>query len=232
MKVKAVLVVVGVGAALAMPLWGPPALRPFAFFAVRRVELVGARYLAPEVIVGSLALRPGASVWDRLGPMADRVRQLPGVAEAAVGRRLPGTLRVSVREVEPVALAVGAEGMVPVGADGRPLPYDPTRVVVDAPVVQRADPVLVQALDAVRMADPALFATIASARTAAGDELQLEVEDRGRLRLATPVRAEVVRAIAAVERDLESRSQAWRELDGRFGGWVVVRRPGKAEASS
>jgi hypothetical protein len=231
-RLKAVFSVGGVGAALALPLWGPPALRPFAFFAVRRVELVGTRYLAPDVIVGALALRPAASVWDRLGPMADRVRQVPGVAEAAVGRRLPGTLRVSVREVEPVALAMGAEGLVPVAADGRPLPYDPARVSVDAPVVQRADSVLVRALDAVRTADPALYATIASARTAAGGELQLEVEDRGRLRMAIPVSPEVVRAIAAVERDLESRSQAWRELDGRFGGWVVVRRPGKAEASS
>ena len=232
MKARAIVAVVGVGAVLGMPLWGPPALRPFAFFAVRRVELVGTRFLSPDVVVGALALRPEASVLDRLGPMAERVRGLPGVAEVAVGRRLPGALRVTIREVEPVALAAGAEGLIPVAADGRPLPYDPARVVVDAPVVQRADPLLVRALEVVRTADPTLYATVASARTGAGGELQLEVEDRGRLRLATPVDPEVVRAIAAVARDLESRSQAWRELDGRFGGWVVVRRPGKAEASS
>jgi len=218
--------------AVASPVWGPSALRPFDFFAVRRVELVGVRFLAPEAVTGALGLRREASVWDRLSPLANRVRGLGGVAEAAVSRRLPSTLRVAVREVEPVAMAVGDEGMIPVGADSRPLPYDPARVVVDVPVIERPGTSLVGALAAVRAADPALFSEIASAREGRGGYVELDLEGRGRIKLGVPVDPAVVRAVAAVERDLGARSQPWRELDGRFTGWVVVRRPARVEASS
>jgi cell division septal protein FtsQ len=221
-----------VGALALAPLWGPPLLRPFGFFRVRRIELVGARYLAPGTVTGALGLRRDASVWDRLGPLAARVRGLPGVAEAEVTRRLPATLRLSVREVEPVALAAGVGRLVPVGPDGRPLPYDPVRTPVDLPVVQRAEPDVVSALGAVQAADPAFFAEVASARGGPAGSLELEVEGGGRVRLAMPVEATVVRAVAAVERDLAARAQAWQELDGRYAGWVVVRGSSKAEAKS
>ena len=221
-----------VAVAGAAPLWGPAALRPFDFFRVRRVELIGVRYLAPETVVGAVALKPDASVWDRIGPLAERVRILAGVSEASVSRRMPGTLRITVREVEPVALAAGADGMIAVAADGRPLPYDPARVAVDVPVIERPEVVLVAALAAVRAADPSLFAQIASARPGPAGSVELDLEGLGMIRLDAPVGPEVVRAVAAVERDLGARSQPWRELDGRYAGWVVVRRPTKAEASS
>jgi hypothetical protein len=222
----------GLGLVVSSPLWGPVALRPFDFFAVRRVELVGVRFLSPEAVTGALGLRREASVWDRLGPLADRVGGIAGVARAEVSRRLPGTLRVTVREVEPVALAAGDDGMVPVGVDGRPLPYDPARVAVDVPVIERPETALVAALAAVRAADPTLFAEVAAARRERGGSVELDLEGRGRVRLGTPVDAAVVRAVAAVERDLDARSQPWRELDGRFAGWVVVRRPSRVEVSS
>ncbi len=224
--------VAGAAAVILSPLWGPPALRPFRFFAVRRVELVGVRYLSPELVTGALGLRRDASVWDRLGPLAARIRALPGVEEADVTRRLPAALRVTVREVEPVALASGAAGLVPVGPDARPLPYDPARVPVDAPVVASAERALVQGLAAVRTADPGFYGEVASARAGPAGSLELEVVGRGRVRLALPVDAAVVQAVAAVERTLASRSETWRELDGRFAGWVVVRRGPKAEAKS
>lgn len=231
MKWGRVALVAGVAAALS-PLWGPPVLRPFRFFTVRRVELVGVRYLSADLVREALGLRRGASVWDRLGPLTERIRGLPGVEEAEVTRRLPAALRVEVREVEPVALASGAAGLVPVGPDARPLPYDPTRVVVDVPVVASAEPPLVAALAAVRAADPGFYGEVASARAGPAGSLELDVEGRGRVRLGLPVEAAVVRAVAAVERTLASRSEAWRELDGRYAGWVVVRRAPKAEAKS
>ena len=46
----------------------------------------------------------------------------------------------------------------------------------------------------------------------------------GRIRLSVPVNPEVVRAVSAVRRDLMARGSVWAELDGRFRGWVVVRR--------
>jgi cell division septal protein FtsQ len=227
-----VAAVAGVAALVVAPVWGPPVLRPFGFFAVRRIELVGVRHLSPAAVTGALGLRRGASVWDPLGGLAARVRRLPGVAEAEVARRLPGTLRVTVTEVEPVALASGVGGLVPVGRDGRPLPYDPARAALDLPVVQRAEPSIVAALGAIQAADPTFFAEVASARGGPAGSLELDVEGLGRVRLALPIEAAVVQAVAAVERDLASRAQAWRELDGRYAGWVVVRRASKAEAKS
>ncbi len=206
------------------PWWGPAVLGRFAFFAVRRVEVVGARYLAPAQIVGALQLKPDASVWQDRGALERRVATLGGIAEVRVSRQLPATLRVEVTEVEPVALAAGRTGLVPVGADGRPLPYDPATAPVDAPVVERADPPLIAALATVQSADPALFADVEAARGNGGAEGGVVLElDSGRLLVGTPVDPAVVRAVAAVRRDLGSRGRSWQELDGRFRGWVVVR---------
>jgi len=227
-RVAALAGVVVVGSAA---WWGPLALRPFSFFAVRKVELVGVRYLAPEAVIAALGLRRNASVWDRLGVLSDRVRSLQGVAEVEVSTRLPGTLRLRIREVEPVALASGEAGLVPVGAGGRPLPYDPVRVMVDVPVVERAERALVGALEVVRAADPAFFGAVAAARAGPAGSMELDLDGGGRVRLALPVDPAVVVSVAAVERDLAARSQSWRELDGRYAGWVVVRRA-KAEGSS
>jgi hypothetical protein len=214
--------VAGLAVVAATPLWGPPLLRPMAFFGVRRVEVVGTRYLAPTVVVEALGLRPQATVFDDLDDLAARVRALGGIESVEVGRRLPATLRVVLREVEPVALADGPEGLVPLGADARPLPFDVTRAPVDAPVVARADRPLLMALDVVRRADAGFFAAVAAARTRGSDvELML---NEGRVRMAMPVDPLVVRRVAAVQRDLASRGLAWRELDTRFGSWVVVRK--------
>jgi cell division septal protein FtsQ len=221
----------GVLAAGSAVWWGPLALRPFSFFAVRKVELVGVRYLDPGAVVAALGMRRDASVWDRLGGLADRVRALPGVAEAEVTSRLPGTLRVRIREIEPVALASGESGLVPVEGGGRPLPYDPVRVGLDVPVVERAERGLVGGLAVVQSADPALFGSVAAARSGPGGSMELDLDGGGRVRFALPVDPAVVRSVAAVERDLAARSQGWRELDGRYAGWVVVRKA-KVEGSS
>ena len=226
MRFQRVAIAAAVVVAIASPWWGPVVLRRFAFFEVRRVEIVGARYLAPAQITGALGLKSGASVWQPLGVLERRVGSLGGIATVRVSRHLPATLRVEVTEVEPVAMAAGPTGLVPVGADGHPLPYDPATAPVDAPVVERAEAPLIAALAAVQSADPALFADVAAARTdggvGGGGGVALEL-DSGRLRLGTPVDPAVVRAMAAVRKDLGSRGRSWQELDGRFQGWVVVR---------
>lgn len=216
------LVVAVVALMAGVPWWGLPVLRQFRFFAVRRIEVVGTKYLAPAAIVAALGLRADATVWSDAGAMERRVRALAGVEAVKVSRRLPATLTVEVVEVEPVALAEGPTGLVPVGRDGRPLPYDPAASPVDAPVVERAETPLLAALATVRATDLGLFADIAAARTAVGGEVVLELEE-GWLRFTTPVDPAVVHAVAAVRQDLTARGQTWRELDGRFRGWVVVR---------
>lgn len=205
----------------ASPWWGPTVLRQFRFFAVRRVEVSGVRYLAPEAVVRAMGLGERASVFEDLDALGHRVRSLGGVDEVRVSRRLPGTLRVEVREQAPVGLVAGPDGLVAVGRGGRPLPYDVAAVPVDAPVMARVEEPVLEVLATVQGADPGLYAEISAARSLGG-AVVLELNE-GRVLLAPPVDGGVVRSVSAVWRDLGARSIPWRELDARYRGWVVVR---------
>jgi len=202
--------------------WLPVSLRPLSFFAVRQIEVRGTRYLSPQAVVVAMGLRPRASVFDNLHDVERRLTDVVGIAGAKVVRILPATLRVEISEVEPVALAEGPDGLVPVAADGRPLPYDVIQSPVDAPIVSAADRELLEALKQVQATDLGLYADVAAARSQGG-ELVLDMT-RGRLRLDVPVDPEVVRSVSAVRRTLDSLQVSWREIDWRFKAWVVVRK--------
>jgi len=126
------------GAAMVvMVLWmtAPLALRRVRFFRVRQVEIVGIRYLDADQVLAALRLSPTASVFDETEPLAERLRELDGVADASVVRRPPGSLKVIVHEIEPVALMMSERGaLAPVDADGRQLPFD--LAGLDLPVVR------------------------------------------------------------------------------------------------
>jgi len=217
-------IVVGV-LALAVALaywWIPRVLRPMAFFGVRRVEITGAHYLAPDAVVQTMELRPGASVFDDLGVIEGRLMKSGALSEAHVRRRLPATLAVSIVEKEPVALAAGPTGLTPLSRDAHALPYDLTRAGVDAPIVAAASGPLLEALGRIQVTDLGLFADVVSAREHGG-EVVLDLT-QGRVRLGLPVDPEIVRSVSAVRRDLTASGRQWRELDGRYRGWVVVRR--------
>jgi cell division septal protein FtsQ len=212
------------GAALAvMLLWtaAPLALKRLAFFRVRQVELVGIRYLDPDTVLAALALAERASVFDDTAPLVRRVRALTGVAEVAVTRRPPGSLKVLVREVEPVALVTGARGeLTIVDADSRELPF--AAVNLDLPVVAGNDAGVVGVLARIQAFEPALYQAVDAARTQRGAVL-LEVGTH-RVLLARDAGPEVIQAVMLVARDLAAKSRAYVELDGRYAGQVVVRR--------
>lgn len=221
-RLRVVALVAAAAVLITAPWWGPRALRPLRFFDVRRFEVVGARYLAPEAIVGALGLGERASIFEDLRLLERRVSALGGIAGVHVARRLPGTLRVEVREEEPVALAEGPAGLVAVGGNGHPLPYDVTATPVDAPLLARIDAPLVRVLATIQATDLGLYAEISAARSRAG-EVVLELSE-GWVLLAPPTDAGVVRSVSAVRRDLAARSLPWLELDARYRGWVIVRR--------
>ena len=158
----------------------------------------------------------------QVGPLEQRLMHTGAYLEARVRRRLPATLTVFVVEKEPVALADPPDGLVPLARDGRALPYDVVRAPVDAPIVPAADGPLLEALGRVQVTDVGLFADVVSARERGG-VVVLDLT-QGRVRLDLPVDPGIVRSVAAVRRDLEARGVPWRELDGRFRGWIVVRR--------
>lgn len=201
---------------------GPVALRRVAFFRVRRVELVGMRYLSPEQVLARVGLARDQNLFDT-GDLARRVERVGGVVSARVERRLPGTLRITVVERVPLAFAPGPDGLVPLDSAGRALPYDPAATGLALPLVPRADSLVLDALARVRIADSGLYHDVDGARRGEAGAVLLELGRRRVILRGVPTNAEV-QAVAAVRRHLAASGRPYGELDARFEGWVVVRR--------
>ncbi len=224
------------GAALSvMLLWmtAPLGLRRVAFFRVQQVELVGIRYLDADQVLAALQLSPRASVFDDTEVLVDRLRALDGIADVAVTRRPPASLKVVVRETEPVALVANARGaLTVVDAVARPLPFE--LVSLDLPVVQtgeKGDSGVVAVLARIQAVDPALFQTIDAARLTGGENRDVVLElGRHRVLLTSDAGPEVIQSVVLVARDLAAKARPYAELDARYAGQIVVRRrPGGAK---
>jgi len=211
-------------------LWtaAPLALRRVAFFRVRQVELVGIRYLDADRVLAALQMSPRASVFDDTEVLVERLRRLEGVADASVIRRPPASLKVIVREVEPVALVANQRGALgAVDAEGQSLPYE--LGTLDLPVVPAADGAVVGVLARVQAYDPSLYQAIDAARRMDaqrggwGGDVQLELGTH-RVLLGPNAGPEVIQAVMLVARDLAAKARPYTELDGRYAGQVIVRR--------
>ena len=211
------------GAALLLSGWfGAPWLgRRLAYFDVRQVEVVGARYVPVKAVMGSLKLPKSASVFDPLGPVASRVQKVPGITEAEVTRRLPGTLVVKVSESVPVALAQTVNGLRMLDGTGRVLPFDPSRAAPDLPIVTAADASVAGLLGRLREMDPAFYGDVQAAWRVK-DDVVLRLKSYNVWLRASAGEGEI-RAIKLVEADLKRRGRPFAALDGRFADQVVVR---------
>jgi len=159
-------------ATLALGVWeAPPALRTLDGFRVRRVEVMGTRFLPPHVVVAAAGLAQGASVFDPSGVWEERVERLHLVRSARAHRRLPATVVIEVEERRPVALVRTPE-LRPVDRHGQILPIRTAGRRIDLPVVDG-----VTGLTAAgRVADTRVRALVAFAgRTA---ELEPSLADR------------------------------------------------------
>ena len=226
------------GAVIAVMLvWmmAPLALRHVAFFRVRQVELVGIRYLDADQVLAALQLSPRASVFDDTEVLIDRLRALDGIADVAVTRRPPASLKVVVRETEPVALVADTRGaLTVVDAGARPLPFE--LVSLDLPVVQtgmKSDSAVIAVLARIQAVDPALFQTIDAARLTEAQNSDVVLElgaGRHRVLLASDASPEVIQSVMLVARDLTTKARPYAELDARYAGQIVVRRRGARSA--
>lgn len=212
------------GAAVVAALWfgAPAALRHVEFFRVRRVELQGLQYLDAAKVIAAAQLSRTASVFDDADAIAWRVRALPGVQSAQVGRRFPGTLRIRLEEAEPVALTPKGDRLAMVDARGIVLPFDPLASAPNLPVLVGGGALVAGALARTRDYDPGLFARI-DAAWRVGPDVVFEVAGRW-LWFDPQLTAEDIRAVTAVEQTLARQGRQFAELDGRFAGQVVVRR--------
>jgi hypothetical protein len=190
-------------------------VRSLGFFEVRRVELVGGRYLGPAAVA--------TSIFDDLGPLEKKARAIPGVLEASISRRIPGAIRVTVREAEPVALAERSGRLVLLDASGQVLPFDPTQPAADLPLAE-VDPVVTGVLALLRETDPELFARVERGSRVRQD-VALDVV-LGRILVRAGVSSTELRDLSLVAGDLARKGRTWRELDARFASRIIVRGAG------
>ena len=223
-RAKALLLCAALVSIVAVWLVTPLALSGIEAFRLRRIELVGVRYLAPDALIRALRLEGNASVFVDRGLLADRLSGVRGVLEARVARRLPATLLVFVREAEPVALtpASSGRGLAVLDDAGRELPFDPARSALDLPVAQSADAGVAAVLGLVRSVDPELFRSVLSARAGLGGAVILELAG-ARILIDPGARPDDIRAVVRVAQDLAARGRSYGELDARYAGQVVVR---------
>jgi cell division protein FtsQ len=193
-----------------------------AYFRVRRIEVVGARFLSPLDVIDRMRVDTTRSVFDDVRPLERRVAAHPQVRSVTIERQLPGTLVVRVTENLPVALTPAKDGLTPVDVSGRMLPIDPSRTAVDLPVVPRVDTTVLRFLGDVRLRAPAIFDQISDARRGGRDDVILRVAT---LRVLVRPDIEVGRLadIFPVEQDLARRNKRVSELDLRYRDQVIAR---------
>ena len=131
-----------------------------AFFHVRKIEVVGTRFLSPDSIAARLRIDTARSVWDDTAPLEQRALALPQVGAVSISRKLPGTLVVTVSEKIPVAFVPGRQGLEPVDSSGAVLPIDPAVEPLDLPVVDHLDVPLISILGQVRSSNASLYRRI------------------------------------------------------------------------
>lgn len=212
------------------PFWGPMILRQMTFFRVRRVEVVGARYLSPSDILVRMNVDTGASVWDPIAPLVSRVEGYPGVARANIHRKLPGTLVVEIVERVPVALVSTPGGFRAYDDRGAALQIDPTRVTVDAPVLMDRDVPLLKLLGAMRESMPAMYARVSAARRPGHGEIAFDLKVSGAtqtetLRANDDLSLRRLADVEPVEQDLARKQLRASEIDLRFRDQVIARLP-------
>ncbi|HWA56398.1 MAG TPA: FtsQ-type POTRA domain-containing protein [Gemmatimonadales bacterium] len=213
------------GIALVVGLWFglPRLLTGMSFFRVTRVEVRGLRNARADEVVKALPVPAGMSIFDDLAPIEQAADSLPGFERVSVGRKLPGTLVVTLREAEPVALVMRRGKLALVSEAGAVLPFDPTVGAPDLPVIREPDSLVAGLLARVRDADPTFFSSVTTGWRA-GDDVMLEVDGQ-RYLFRPDAPAEVIRAVTVVAQDLAKNrnKRRWAELDARFAGQIVVR---------
>jgi cell division protein FtsQ len=216
------LVAATVSFVLLSPFWAPLLMRRMAFFRVRHVEVVGARYVQAGEILDRLRVDTLASVWDPSGPWKARVAEHPLVREVEMDRRLPGTLVVRLVEHVPVALVPAASGFRAYDKRGVSLPIDPTTSDVDAPILARVDTAMLRFLGSARKDAPELYRRLSEVRREGEGELVL-VLDALSVRALANVTLRRLADLELVENDLARRKLHPTELDLRYRDQVIAR---------
>jgi cell division protein FtsQ len=207
---------------LASPWWGRQIASRLSFFRVRRVEIVGVRYLAPSDILARLRIDATRSVWDDPTPLEQRVAGHAQVGSVSIRRKLPGTLVVSVVENMPIAMVSTESGFLVFDDRGRQLPLDPSKVPVNLPIAARRDTALFRLLARVRAERPRIFARLSDISRDGDREVLMHFETLP-VRAMLDVTPDRLAEIFPVEADLAKRQARVAELDLRYRDRVIAR---------
>lgn len=204
------------------PRWSHAMLHHLTYFHIRKIEIRGTRYLQPADVVGRLRVDTLRSILDDVGPLEQRLRTHPQIAEAHISRRLPGTLVVTIRENFPVALVPVGDGLQPYDSAGRALPIDPSRTQLDLPILTAPDPGALALLGAMRVKEPRIYDRVSEVAPT-GRDLVFTLTPTLHVRTTAGVAADRFRDIFPVESDLARRNERVAELDIRYRDQVVAR---------
>jgi len=204
------------------PFWGPLVMQRMAYFHVRRIEIVGAYYVAPSDILKRLHVDTLESVWTPIEPLEARVRGHAEVERVVISRKLPGTLVVEVTERVPVALVPASNGFRVYDHRGAALPIDPARVNIDAPVLSQRDTAVLRLLGAMRSGMPEMYARVSSITPVGADELLIQLNSHP-VRTMKDVSLERLAEVDPVEADLDRKQLKATEIDLRYRDQVIAR---------
>jgi cell division septal protein FtsQ len=197
------------------------AVRRLEFFQVRSIEFAGVRHLDERDMVERLAIPADAHILTPLEPIIQRALSIPGVRQATIDRRWPGTLVVTILEAPAVAL-VPEDGQLLVLDDrGGVLPIDPSRLTTSLPLAAR-DSNVAALLGRLQATDPQWFQLIDRA-SAEGSEVRLDAEGQ-HVRMAATASSQVLLDLAAVREWLQRQGITWEMIDARFQGRMFVRK--------
>ncbi|HEY0305259.1 MAG TPA: FtsQ-type POTRA domain-containing protein [Longimicrobiales bacterium] len=216
----------------------PTLLRRMDAFKVQRVEIRGTRYLAPYDALVQTGITRTSNVFDEFQPWRDRLLRHPMVLAADVERELPNTIKVSITEAEPIALA-RTPALRPVDARARALPIDPSAIDLDLPLLTRAarpdangyfsdaqtrDAIAV--LNMLRHRDARLYSWISEVAPAGNQGLLLHLRQPAGAKalVADDPRALRLRELEVTLSDLSARGELsqLKRIDARFRDQIVV----------
>ncbi len=120
-------------------------LRNLAFFSLEKIEISGVKKASPAEIEALMRVRRGENLFRLdLEEIRRRVETHPWVRRARVSRKLPRTLRVHIKEEEPVAITVLEERLYFLNEEGKAFAPASTKDLYQWPVVTVEEPGLLR----------------------------------------------------------------------------------------
>jgi cell division protein FtsQ len=201
---------------------------------VARVEIRGSHFLAEQEVRELLGSAVGDNILGLdIEGLKARLRSSPWVADAAISRALPDTLRVEIRERAPLALAE-AEQLQLMDEDGTLIePYGPRTAAFDLPIVRGlkgASPEVLR--DRAERAGALLrdlgeLSSQVSEVDVEGDtEMRVVLRGAGEvLRMGSPPYRRKLQTYLDLREDLERRCPGAEYFDLRFRDRIFVKQP-------